>query len=96
MVVLASCAISLGEVSSLQHEVLDDAVELAALVALALGLQRQLLEVLHRLGHGLAEQADLHSLHGGAAHRDVEPDLELYHRLFTVVTENITVSVTTV
>lgn len=83
MVLLASGAVSLGEVSALQHEVLDDAVELAALVALPLRLLRQLLEVFHRLGHCLAKQSNLHSLGGGTTHGDVKPHLELYRQLFT-------------
>ena len=63
------------EISSLQHEVLDDPVEGGALVALALLLVGQGGKVLHRLGHGAAEQADLDPARVLAADRDGEEDL---------------------
>ena len=50
-------------------------MEFAAFVALPDGLLRQLLEVLRRLGDGLAEQADLDAPYGLIADRDVEPNL---------------------
>ncbi len=68
--------VSPGEVSSLEHEVLDDPVELALDVSLALGrLLGQLDEVLGRLGHRLAEQPDLDAAGLLAADGDVEPHL---------------------
>ena len=71
----ATCAVPSGEVPALQHKVLDDPVELGALVALPLRLEGQLVEVLHGLGHRLAEEADFDAPRGFATDRDVEPDL---------------------
>ena len=68
-------AVSAGEVATLQHEVGDDAVELAALVALAGRLGGQLGEVLHRLRHRLAEQSDLDAAGRLTADGDVKPHL---------------------
>ena len=58
---LAASAVSLGEVTTLDHEVLDDTVELGALVAeslregraILLNTSRESAEVLGSLGDGL-------------------------------------------
>ena len=52
-------------------------MELAALVALAGRLRGQLGEVLHSLGHRLAEETDLDPAGRLAVDRDVEPDLKV-------------------
>ena len=72
---LPASAVSLGEVTALDHELLDDAVEGRSLVAEALLAGGEGAEVLGRLGDGLAVEA-----HDDAAKRlvavgDVEVDL---------------------
>eukprot|EP00406_Dinophysis_acuminata_P010839 CAMPEP_0179225662 /NCGR_PEP_ID=MMETSP0797-20121207/8421_1 /TAXON_ID=47934 /ORGANISM="Dinophysis acuminata, Strain DAEP01" /LENGTH=238 /DNA_ID=CAMNT_0020932681 /DNA_START=27 /DNA_END=743 /DNA_ORIENTATION=- len=82
---LAASAVAVGEVPALEHEVLDDAVELRALVAepLLAGAERP--EVLRRLGDLLAVQAhdDAALLH--PADRDVEVDLRGDHGALRVL-----------
>lgn len=56
------------------HEAGDDAVEQAVLEAEALRVEDELLEVVDRLGHGGAKQADLHAAGRLAADADVEED----------------------
>ena len=68
-------AISIGEVTTLQHEVLDNPMERRALVALPLGLQGELTEVLGSLRHGAPEQTNLNALSGRAPYADVKEDL---------------------
>lgn len=51
--------IATGEVSALQHEVGDDAVELGVGVAKALLASREGAEVLYRLGHNIVEQLEV-------------------------------------
>jgi hypothetical protein len=71
------------EVSSLDHEVGDYAVELAALevqglaarLAVALLARAESPEVLSRLGHSLAEEAHHDAACGLSVHLDVEEDL---------------------
>jgi len=72
----AAGAVALGEIASLDHEVPDDPVELAAFVPLAFGLLRQLDEVFGRLRHGRAEHSDFHALRFFRAQLDVEPHLQ--------------------
>lgn len=72
---LTTGAVAGGEVAALDHEVLDDAMEPAAGVALALRLLRQLDEVVHGLRHGAAEQADDNATDRLVADRHVEVDL---------------------
>merc|ERR1719186_1518966 len=69
------CAISSCEVSSLQHEVLNDPVELRLLVTFTLGLLGELHEVLHSLGHSLAEQTHLYLTHIFSSNLYLKPDL---------------------
>jgi len=52
---LATHAVASGEVAALNHESLDDAMELGALVPVAFLVGAQVDEVLDRTGHGLAE-----------------------------------------
>lgn len=48
-----------GEVTTLQHELRDDAVEAGALVALALGQLAELTEVLGGLGDFILEEVEV-------------------------------------
>ena len=66
--------VSSGEVSTLQHEVLDDSVEGAALVSLGLGLGGQLGKVPDSSGHHLSKQANLDCSSVSSANGDVEGD----------------------
>lgn len=59
---------------TLYHEVLDDTMELAAFVSLALWLLSKLLEVLRRLRHIFAKQSDHNSSRLLAANFDIEID----------------------
>jgi len=69
--------IATSEVSALDHEVPDNAVELGSLVALTDGLLLgQLDEVLGGDGNSLAEDADLNGSGRNAANFDVEEDLK--------------------
>jgi hypothetical protein len=72
---LATGAVALGEVTALDHELLDDTVEGGALVAEALLAGGQSAEVLGRLGDGLAVQAHDNAPDGLIAVLDVEVDL---------------------
>lgn len=72
----AAGAVAPGEIASLDHEVPDDPVELAAFVPLAFRLLRQLDEVLGSLRHSRAEYSDLHALRFVRAQLDVEPHLQ--------------------
>jgi hypothetical protein len=74
-VVRTAGSVALCEISALDHEVLDDAVEFAAFVALAHGFLRQLLEVPDGFRDGVAEEADLDAADGLVADCDVEPNL---------------------
>ena len=56
---LSTCSVSTGEVSSLDHEVGDDAVELGARVAEAVLTGGEGAEVLSRLGHVLAVEVEV-------------------------------------
>ena len=68
--------IAASEVSTLDHEVPDDTVELGSLVALADGLGLgQLDEVLGRDGNGLSEDADHNGSDRNSADFDVEENL---------------------
>lgn len=69
---LPTRAIAIGEVATLAHEVLDHAVEAGALVTEALLAGGQGAEVLNRLGHRLAVEADDDAAHGLIAVRDVK------------------------
>ena len=69
--------IATSEVSALDHEVPDNAVELGSLVALTDGLLLgQLDEVLGGDGNSLAEDADLNGSGRNAANFYVEEDLK--------------------
>ena len=68
-------AVSPGEVAALEHEVLDDPVEDAALISLSLGLVGELDKVFHSLGNSLAEQTNLNLAHVLPTNGDVEPNL---------------------
>ena len=69
--------IATSEVSALDHEVPDNAVELGSLVALTDGLLLgQLDEVLGGDGNSLAEDADLNGSGRNSANFDVEEDLK--------------------
>jgi hypothetical protein len=81
----ATSAIPAGEIPALQHEVLDDPMELGPLVSLALRLECQLVEVLHGLGHRLAEESDLDASRRLAPDLDVEPDLVRHLRALLVL-----------
>lgn len=79
---LAAGAVAGGEVAALHHELLDDAVEGAALVVQGLaGLAQPLLaraqraEVLGRLGHHVVVQLEGHAARRLAADGHVEEDV---------------------
>jgi hypothetical protein len=64
-----------GEVSTLDHEILNDTVEGRTLVSKVFLARRQRSEVLNGLGHGLAVQTHHDAAHGLVAMADVEVDL---------------------
>ena len=74
----AARAVSFGDVASLEHEVLDDPVELAACVGQHLSVVedalRQGLEVLHSFGHHISEQTYDYPPHRLPSYLDVEID----------------------
>ena len=72
---LSASAITLGEVTSLNHEVLDDTVKGRALVSKSLLSSSQSPEVLHSLGNSLSVQAHHDGAHGLIAMADLEEDL---------------------
>jgi hypothetical protein len=72
---LATGTIALGEVTTLNHEVLDDSVEDRALVAKALLAGGESSEVLDGLRDGLAVEANNNSAKGLITLSDVEVDL---------------------
>lgn len=72
---LATGTIALGEVTTLDHEVLDDTVESRALIAEALLAGSQSAEVLSSLGHRLAIQSQHDATQVLVAVLDVEIDL---------------------
>jgi hypothetical protein len=72
---LATSAVTLGKVTTLDHELLDDAVEGRALVTEALLASGQSPEVLGRLGHRLAVETHDNAAERLIAMRDVEVDL---------------------
>ena len=71
----SSSPISPGEISSLEHEVLDDPVELGSLESFALGLQSQLVEVLNGLRDGTAEKTNFNATSGLTADGNIKPYL---------------------
>lgn len=87
-------SVALCEISALDHEVLDDAVEFAAFVALAHGFLRQLLEVPDGFRDGVAEEADLDAADGLVADCNVEPNLVVGVYLRDNNRKEITLSVT--
>ncbi len=68
--------ISPGEVSALNHEVLDDPVELGPLVSEAFLPRGQRDKVLRGLGHRATEDADLNAADGLTTDRNVEVHLK--------------------
>lgn len=72
---LAAGTIALGEVTTLDHEVLDDTVESRPLIPEALLASSQSAEVLSRLGHRLAVQSQNDTAQILIAVLDVEVDL---------------------
>lgn len=72
---LAASSITLGEVTTLDHEVLDDTVESRALVAEALLASGQSAEVFGRLGHCLAVQSQNYATQVFVTMLDIEVDL---------------------
>jgi len=72
---LATGAVVLGEVTALDHEVLDDTVEDRALISKALLASSQSSEVLGRLGDSLAIETDHDATHRLVAMVDIEVDL---------------------
>jgi len=72
---LATGAISLGEVTALDHELLDDTVEGRPFIAESLLSSREGAEVLGGLGDGLAIEANDDAANGLVALRNVEVHL---------------------
>lgn len=72
---LSTGTVALGEVTTLDHEVLDDTVEGGTLVAETLLASGQGAEVLSGLGGGLAIQANDDAAQGLIAVLDVKVDL---------------------
>ena len=72
---LATSAISLGEVTALDHELLDDTVESRPFIAESLLPSREGAEVLGGLGDGLAIETNDDAANGLVALRDIEVDL---------------------
>lgn len=70
-----SSSISTSEVTSLKHEVLDDAVELAALVSLADSLLCEFDEVLDSFRNGASEKTNFNATSRASADLNVEPNL---------------------
>merc|ERR1711997_347833 len=71
---LSASSVSSGEVSALEHEVLDDSMEGAALVSLRLLPGGQRGKVLHSSGHHISKQSDLDGSSVCSANGDVEED----------------------
>lgn len=72
---LATGTIALGEVTALDHELLDDSVESRSLVTKALLAGRQSSEVLSGLGNGLSIETHNNAADGLVAMCDIEVDL---------------------
>merc|ERR1719495_17383 len=72
---LASGPVAHGEIASLDHEIRNNPVEHAALVAEALLPSAERAEVLAGLGHVICVQLELHASQGLAARGDIEEDL---------------------
>lgn len=72
---LATGAVALGEVTALDHELLDDTVEGRVLVAVTLLASSKGTEVLDGLGDGLAVETDDDTAQILVAMLDVEKDL---------------------
>ncbi len=72
---LSTSAITLGEVTSLNHEVLDNTVECRALISKTLLPGSQSSKVLGSLGDSLSVQAENNSAHRLIAMADLEEDL---------------------
>lgn len=86
---LAAGAVALGEVAALDHELLDDAVEHAALVVEGLAALAQALlasaegaEVLSRLRHDIVVELEGNAAGGLLADGDVEEDLAARRLVF--------------
>lgn len=75
--VKTSSAISLCEVTSLDHKVFDHSVELAALVPFTFRQLGQLHEILDRLRNSFAEQTDLYSTRILITDFDIKPYLKI-------------------
>eukprot|EP01137_Pigoraptor_chileana_P018077 Opistho-2@77026 len=72
---LAASSIAVGEVTTLDHEVLDDTVENGSLVAEALLASAEGDEVLNGLGDGGTVKANDNTTSGLASNRNVEENL---------------------
>lgn len=72
---LATGAVALGEVTALDHELLDDTVEGRTFISESLLPGRESAEVLSGLGDGLAVKTHDDTANGLIAVRDVEVDL---------------------
>ena len=72
---LSTSSITLGEITSLDHEILNDTVERRPFISKVLLSSRQRSEVLNSLGHSLAIQTHHNTTHGLVAMADVEVDL---------------------
>ena len=71
----ATSTVSSGKVTTLDHKIWNNSVELGALVSLALGLLGQLEEVVNGLGNSLTEETDGDPTGGFIPNADVEPNL---------------------
>lgn len=71
----AARAVSVGDVAALNHELVDDAMELGPLVPVPVLARGQLPEVLRRLRHHVAEQRHHDAAGGRTPDLDVEVDL---------------------
>jgi hypothetical protein len=78
-----SSSISTSEVTTLKHEVLDDAVELAALVSLANSLLCKLDKVLDSFRDGASKKTNFNASGRLSTDFNVEPNLRtIDHALF--------------
>merc|ERR1711884_293304 len=71
---LSASPVSSGEVSALQHKVLDDSVESAALVSLGFAPGGQSVEIVHSPRHHFSKQSNLDGSSLRTANGDIEGD----------------------
>jgi len=70
----STSTISTGEISSLDHEILDNAMEFGSLVPFTCGLLSQLVKVIHSPGNSLAKESNFDIANGLSSNLQAEGD----------------------